>query len=292
MTEFNLISTQTINTIRSSSFVYKEQLSSPQNSLKKIVFSWRETGQGPNLITDQLGNLTCWRFWQLGIYMHHLKSYQLVSFQNRSLFLMIINTTLCCWQKLSSQSFGQNTQWLLKLKLARLKPVALTVDSILLAEIIWKKVASIFPCCIEKFGVGGRGNMARHTRVIPKPISKAENGQQAKTTWRSPPRPLSQYSCYLEGFCACLHCSSDRVTVTPIKTIQSWKPDGFMWSNNIIYCLNKVIVFNFQNFLCWKCLQTVTPSPVQVKNKMPFSNRDGVGSNINNSQLRILHWSA
>lgn len=38
MTEFNLISTQTINTIRSSSFVYKEQLRSPQNSLKKLYF--------------------------------------------------------------------------------------------------------------------------------------------------------------------------------------------------------------------------------------------------------------
>lgn len=62
MTEFNLISTQTRNTIRSSSFVYKEQLNSPRNSLKKIVFSLRETGQGPNLITDQLENLTCWRF--------------------------------------------------------------------------------------------------------------------------------------------------------------------------------------------------------------------------------------
>lgn len=76
--------------------------------------------------------------------MHHLKSYQLISFQNRSLFLMITNTRLCCWQKLSSQSFGQNTQWLLKLKLARLKPVALTVDSILLAEMIQKKSCFYF----------------------------------------------------------------------------------------------------------------------------------------------------
>lgn len=94
------------------------------------------------------------------------------------------------------------------------------------------------------------------------------------------------------GLCACLHCSSDRLMGTPRnKTLLKAR---WLYAEQQYYLLpwlSNCIILK-KNFLCWKSFQTVIPSPVQVENKLPFSNRDGVGSNINISQLGILHRTA
>lgn len=166
-------------------------------------------------------------------------SFQLISLQNRSLFLMIIKDRLWIWWKPSSQSFRRKTQRLLKLKLARLKLVATILDIIKLAGGHRKSVTSISPYGMIELAVGETVNMAHFTWVISKPISKAECDVQEKMT-RSPlPSPLSLSVFWFLGWaCACLHCSSDRLLGTPTKTRNSWKPDGFVQNNNTIYYLD------------------------------------------------------
>lgn len=144
---------------------------------------------------------------------------------------------------------------------------------------------------MAELAVGETVKMDNCTWATSKPIREAEHGEQEKITRILLPSPLSlRVLIPWVGLC--------------MSPLQQWQTDGDSPENKkklkarwlyaeryLLPWLSNCIKF-LKNFLCWKSFQTVIPSPVQVENKLPFSNRDGVGSNINISQLGILHRTA